>query len=293
MEVKMDGTIPYILASIGSILVVFWLFLFFKYRTAYDQMISALDSKQFPLCELYFIGLGFINLFHINLRTDSGKKKEKKIAEVYGERYAYFYHCCIEAGKITYLLTLLPVGFYLGILLDDNVMAVLGIVAVFAIVFYLDMQVNNAVENKIDEILSEYPEVLSKLTLLVNAGMVIREAWNRVAQTGDSYIYKEMQITSSEMQNGVSDMDALYNFSQRCGVKEIRKFSSILTQNIQKGGSELAASMKYMNIESWEEKKQNAKRKGEIAGQKLMLPLMLMFVGILIMVIVPIFMNMF
>ena len=76
-------------------------------------------------------------------------------------------------------------------------------------------------------------------------------------------------------------------------MKEIRKFSSILTQNIQKGGGELAASMKYMNIESWEEKKQNAKRKGELAGQKLMLPLMLMFAGILIMVIVPIFMNMF
>lgn len=81
MRVKMEGTIPYILASIGSIMVVFWLFLFFKYRTTYDQMISALDSKQFPLCELYFIGLGFIDLFHINLRTDSGKKKEKKIAE--------------------------------------------------------------------------------------------------------------------------------------------------------------------------------------------------------------------
>ena len=158
---------------------------------------------------------------------------------------------------------------------------------------YLDIQVNSAVEKKRDEILMDYPSVLSKLTLLVNAGMVVREAWNKVAYTSDRAIYREMQTASEEMKNGVSDIDALYNFSQRCAVKEIRKFSSILSQNIQKGGSELAASLKYMNDESWEEKKNTAKRLGELAGQKLMIPLMIMFVGILLMVIIPIFVNMF
>lgn len=66
----------------------------------------------------------------------------------------------------------------------------------------------------------------------------------------------------------------------------------ILSQNIQKGGSELTMSLRYMNEESWEEKKQRAKRKGETAGTKLMIPLMIMFVGILFMIIVPIFSNM-
>ena len=47
-----------------------------------------------------------------------------------------------------------------------------------------------------------------------------------------------------------------------------------------------------MNEESWEEKKHRAKRKGETAGTKLMIPLMIMFVGILFMIIVPIFSNM-
>ena len=52
-------------------------------------------------------------------------------------------------------------------------------------------------------------------------------------------------------------------------------------------------NLKYMNDESWEEKKHRAKRKGEVAGSKLMIPVMIMFVGILLMVIVPIFANMF
>ena len=100
------------------------------------------------------------------------------------------------------------------------------------------------------------------------------------------------QLTSEEMNNGVSELDALHNFAQRCSVKEIRKFTSILSQNIQKGGSELTMSLRYMNEESWEEKKQRAKRKGETAGTKLMIPLIIMFVGILFMIIVPIFSNM-
>lgn len=39
-------------------------------------------------------------------------------------------------------------------------------------------------------------------------------------------------------------------------------------------------------------RKHRAKRKGETAGTKLMIPLMIMFVGILFMIIVPIFSNM-
>ena len=164
--------------------------------------------------------------------------------------------------------------------------------AAAALIVYLDMEVSGAVERKHDEILSDYPEILSKLTLLVNAGMVIREAWIKVAYTCDRAMYKEMQLTSEEMNNGVSELDALHNFAQRCSVKEIRKFASILSQNIQKGGSELTMSLRYMNEESWEEKKHRAKRKGETAGTKLMIPLMIMFVGILFMIIVPIFSNM-
>lgn len=289
----MSYTASYVLAGIGTVLVALWLVLFIKYYKRYDDMIAALDRKQFMMPELYFIGLGFIDLFKLNLKTTAGRKKEKKIAEIYGDRYASFYHYSILGGQITYILTLLPIGCFLGALAHDMLLACLAVAAVAAIVMYLDMELNNKIEKKRDEILSEYPEVLSKLTLLVNAGMVIREAWAKVALTGETSLYKEMQITSEEMNNGVSDIDALYNFSQRCAVKEIRKFASILSQNIQKGGSELAASLKYMNVESWEEKKHTAKRKGELAGQKLMLPLMLMFVGILFMVMVPIFTNMF
>ena len=46
-----------------------------------------------------------------------------------------------------------------------------------------------------------------------------------------------------------------------------------------------------MSREMWEEKKNLVRQKGETAGTKLLLPIGLIFIGILIMIIVPIFAN--
>jgi tight adherence protein C len=47
-----------------------------------------------------------------------------------------------------------------------------------------------------------------------------------------------------------------------------------------------------MADEMWEEKKHLVKRKGEAANSKLLLPVGMIFVGILLMIIVPAFTNM-
>lgn len=289
----MNSNLNIIMMAVSSVLVAFWMFIFLKYRNSYDDIISSIDSKKYYMPEIYFIGFGVIDLLKINLKNESGMKKEKKIAEIYGTKYATFYHYCIVGGQITYGLTVLPLGLIIGAISNDVVIAFAAVLAAVMLIIYLDYDVNNSVEKKRDEILSDYPDVLSKLTLLINAGMVMREAWSQVAYTSDRALYKEMQATSQEMNNGVSELDAYSNFAQRCGVKEIKKFASILSQNLQKGGTELTISLKQMNEESWEEKKHRAKRKGETAGSKLMIPMMIMFVGILMMVVVPIFTNMF
>ena len=46
-----------------------------------------------------------------------------------------------------------------------------------------------------------------------------------------------------------------------------------------------------MNDECWAEKKHRAVVKGKTAESKLMIPLMMMFIGVLIMIVVPLFTN--
>ena len=122
--------------------------------------------------------------------------------------------------------------------------------------------------------------------------MVMRDAWDKVAATGTGVLYQEMQITKEEFRNGVSELEAYRNFADRCAVKEIRRFSSTMIQNLQKGNAEIAFFLREMADELWEEKKHLAKRKGEAANSRLMLPTGMIFLGILIMIMVPAFAGM-
>lgn len=58
-----------------------------------------------------------------------------------------------------------------------------------------------------------------------------------------------------------------------------------------KGNSELTAMLQEQSKEVWQLKKQLVRREGEKAASKLLIPICVMFVGILIMIIVPIFTN--
>lgn len=158
--------------------------------------------------------------------------------------------------------------------------------------WYVEELMNDKLEAKRDELLADLPQMLSKMTLLVNSGMVVREAWKKIAESGDRALNREMRLTVDEMNNGVAELDAYKNFADRCAIKEIRRFSSTMIQNMQKGNSEIAYFLKEMSDEMWEEKKHLVKRKGEAANSKLLIPTSMIFIGILILVMVPTFMNM-
>lgn len=138
----MSFTSSYVMAGIGTFFILFWLFLYIKYRNAYGQVIDAIDKKKFMFGEIYFIGFGFITLFHINIKTERGSKKIKEISEIYGRKYAEFYHYVITGGSIAYFLTLLPMGFCLGAIANNVMLGVLGVVASALLMEYMSGEVN-------------------------------------------------------------------------------------------------------------------------------------------------------
>ena len=165
---------------------------------------------------------------------------------------------------------------------------ILGVIFSVLVVMYIDLSLQDKLTARRQEILMDLPQVLSKLTLLVNSGMVLRDAWKRTAITGERALYKEMQNTSLEIDNGIMEADAYRNFADRCSVKEVRKFTSLILQNLQKGNEELALFLGDMSTEMWEMKKNEVKQKGEKANSRLLLPVFLIFIGILILILVPV-----
>lgn len=268
--------------------ILFWLFLYLKYQNAFETYTASLSSEEYKMSELFFVGLGFMNVIHYDLHTRRGRIRIKEIAEIKGKKYAEYYYYIIKGATFTYILTFLPLALVLGSLTGKLEMLVLGACLVVLLVRYLERDINDGLERRREEIMLDLPQILSKMALLINSGMVMREAWAKVVENGDRALYQEMRTARAEMENGASDLEAFRNFADRCSMKQVRKMVSTLVQNMEKGNKELAYFLDEMSREMWEEKKSLVRQKGETAGTKLMIPMVMTFIGILILIVVPV-----
>jgi tight adherence protein C len=152
-------------------------------------------------------------------------------------------------------------------------------------------EVSDRVIKRRDAISRQFPNVVSKLALLVTSGMIMSKAWKETAFSQEAELYQEMRKTSDELDNLVAPETAYGNFITRCNTKETAKLASAILQNMSKGNAEIGRLLKDMAKEAWSERRHTAKRDSEKANSKLMIPTMLLFLAILVMIMVPIAMS--
>lgn len=280
----------YVIFGAGLLVLAIWLIFFFK-GLKYAGLFESLEENDYPLKEIYFVGYAFMETLGYQYKSKQDRKARKELSILYGDKYAEYFLRVVYAQKITLTLTLLALAAPVYGLANDVLAAVVVLMFAGVAYYYFGTLSTERIKKRSEKMLNEFSNVVSKLALLTNAGMIMHEAWIEVAYTGETEIYKEMQIAVDQMNNGVSEADALFAFGSRCVVPEIKKFTSTIVQGISKGNSELVAMLQEQSREVWSLKKQNVRRQGEKAASKLMLPMMIMFVGILIMVVVPIFAN--
>ena len=149
------------------------------------------------------------------------------------------------------------------------------------------------------QMLLDYPEIVNKMTLFLGAGMTAKRAWRKVAEDygrqkevwGERYAYEEMKYTCHEMDSGVTESQSYENFGRRCDIQVYIRFGALLSQNLRKGTKGLSQLLKLESMQAFEERKARAKRLGEEAGTKLLLPMFLMLAIVLVIVIVPAFLS--
>lgn len=151
------------------------------------------------------------------------------------------------------------------------------------------------------QMLMDYSEVLSRLIIFLGAGMSIRTAWDKIAleyrqmveagRRRSRFVYEEMYETTCQMKSGVSEGQAFSEFGRRCGLQHYMKLSSLLEQNRKNGTRNLRDTLKIEMAEAFEQRKHQARRLGEEAGTKLLLPLFMMLTVVMIMITVPALME--
>ncbi len=277
-----------------SLIVGFSFVLLLLTSGEFQELITPLDKKKFMMPEIYGVGFKVAKILKLEYKGREARQTRDNIVILYGERYADYYLRVLYAQKISIVYFVFAVICALSALAegtDKLLLFGLGVVVCGVLYYYFTTLPASQVKKRSERFLNEFPNAVSTIALLVNSGMILREAWREVSLSDDTELYIEMRKVNEEIDNGTSEIDALYNFANRCVTPEIKKFTSFIVQGLEKGSKDLANALSNQTREMWELKKQNTLRQGELASSKLMIPLMVMFVGILIMIMGPIMTN--
>lgn len=147
-----------------------------------------------------------------------------------------------------------------------------------------------------EEMLLDYAELVNKLLILLGSGMSLKQAWNQISaryldkrEKGENirHIYEEMVVTNYEIQDGESERTAYQRFGERTGLGTYYRFVRILAQNLQTGSRGLCQLLEQEAESALEERKTAARKLGEEAGTKMLLPLMMMLGIVIAIIMVP------
>ena len=139
-------------------------------------------------------------------------------------------------------------------------------------------------------LLYEYPGFLARLTMLTGTGMPVRVVLARLAaddRTSTGCVCRELRRLCWEMENGVTQKEALEHFGQRCRLPEYKKCAALLIQHLGRGTGGIPERLWQEAEDACDLRRAQARQKGEEAQTRLLLPMMLMLLVVMGMIMVP------
>lgn len=253
-----------------------------------------LDKNKFPFSTIYPAGYAWAKSGFLSFKGDFATELKVQASMLYEPQYAQYYASVVWYQLISLVHFILSFTFLLAgfIYSACGLIIVVGLILTALSTYFFATQMKTNLTERTTRCELLLPEVVSTMAILVNSGMVLKDAWTLVAENGDGDFYDLMKIASENMKNGYSDADAIFLFGKTSNSGEIKKFVSALLQSMEKGGSELSLFLANQSSELWKIKRQNMLQAGEKAATKLLIPIVLIFVGVIIIVITAAFAGM-
>lgn len=163
-----------------------------------------------------------------------------------------------------------------------------------------DRELHNKYERRKKILLSEYPEFVCKLQLLICSGMSIRGALIRIGNDYQKklkrggkkqYVCEELLLALRKVENGMNEAEALGFWAERCNLFCYKKLVSLILQNLKRGTEGLREALFAETQIAFEERKRAARKLGEEAETKLLMPMMLMLGIVLVIIVIPAYLS--
>lgn len=172
-----------------------------------------------------------------------------------------------------------------------------GIVLLLSIVVSAVMFSSEYIQKKEDskkrtEALQDaYPAFALRYSMLVSAGLTLRQALLKIAQGADAQkpLYQEIIRGVHELEAGISEGNVYENIGRRCNTPQMRKFGTLLASNLRKGQEGLSALLREEASIAMAQRREIIRKKGETAGTKLLFPMMLLLLIVFVVIMVPAF----
>lgn len=165
-----------------------------------------------------------------------------------------------------------------------------------AVFFFQDRDLRRQVLKRREQMKENYPVVLNKIILYLGAGMTIRGAFQKIAldyrnrHKGEPQpLYEEMLYACNRLQAGISESRVYEMWAARTGLQDCARLGTMLTQNLKKGNAALLTRLREEGNKALQEDLNLRKKKGEEAGTKLLVPMIMMMAIVMVLVMVPAF----
>jgi hypothetical protein len=176
-----------------------------------------------------------------------------------------------------------------------------GIFTLFFIPVYWWRKQKKEMQERENQLLLDHPAFVNRVMLLLSAGLTVRKTIERLADEYEAnrkkggeirYVYEELCVMAQEIRDGVSESRAMERFGRRCRLLPYLRFSSVITQNLKKGADGIIDILEKESMEALEQRKERVLQLGEMAGTKLLFPMILMLGIVMGIIMVPVFMTM-
>lgn len=179
----------------------------------------------------------------------------------------------------------------------DLTFVYVGILTLTAVAF---LYIGNARDEKqrkeqyLEALDKDYAQIVSKFTMLLSAGLSVRNAWERIVYLNretDRPVYMEMNTSVQELQKGVSELEVYERFGTRVELVRYKKLMALFISDKKRGSRNLLEAMNEEMLQAWDEQKRKTRQQGEKTGTKLLLPMMGMLAVVFMMIMVPAFLS--
>lgn len=259
-------------------------------KNADVDYLEEIKEYEFKLPQLATIGFFIMEKLHYQFSADYDRKIRMRLGELYGHRYKDIFFEVHNAQKVALIYAVVFFFVFIAIISDvEPGFFLLMPLAAGSVYYWMDKELDKKIKNKKSNMLIDLPDFINNITLLINAGLNFNTAVEKVVRDRGAKrpLYKELNNLISETKAGVPITHAFEDFANKCRTPEITRFVSTVLQNLNRGSADLVYVLRILAQESWERRKDIAKKQGEEASAKLVLPMMLIFVAIIIIVMAP------